>query len=67
MTKIFFFKNPNVRKWISDVIKIGFSMFGGCFIFGSIYILIGLENLLDKKIKIYPLIILDNVSLVFLL
>ena len=42
-----FFKNPNVRKWISDVIKIGFGVcLGGVLFFGSIIILVGLENLL---------------------
>ena len=42
-----FLKNPNVRKWISDVIKIGFGVcLGGVLFFGSIYILIGLERLI---------------------
>ena len=48
MTKILLFlKNPNVLKWISDVIKIGFGVcLGGVLFFGSIYILIGLEKLI---------------------
>ena len=42
-----FFKGNNVRKWISDVIKIGFGVcLGGVLFFGSIYILVGLERLL---------------------
>ena len=41
-----FTKKPSIRSWISDVIKIGFGVcFGGVLFFGSIYILIGLEQL----------------------
>ena len=40
-------KNPSVRKWISDVIKIGFGVcLGGVLFFGSIYILMGFEKLI---------------------
>ena len=40
-------KNPSVHKWISDVIKIGFGVcLGGVLFFGSIYILVGLEQLI---------------------
>ena len=40
-------KNPLVHKWISDVIKIGFGVcLGGVLFFGSIYILVGLEQLI---------------------
>ena len=42
-----FLKSPNVRRWLSDVIKIGFGVcLGGVLFFGSIYILVGLEKLL---------------------
>ena len=34
-----FFKNPNVRKWISEVIKIGFGVcLGGVLFFGLMFI-----------------------------
>ena len=42
-----FFKNPNVRKWISDVIKIGFGVcLGGLLFFGVLFVFMKIEGTL---------------------
>ena len=42
-----FLKNPNVRKWISDVIKIGFGVsLGGVLFFGVLFIFMKIEGTL---------------------
>ena len=48
MTKIKeFFKRPNLRKWISDVIKIGFGVcLGGVLFFGVLFIFMKIEGTL---------------------
>ena len=40
-------KNPNVRKWISDVIKIGVGVcFGDVLFFGALFIFMKIEGTL---------------------
>ena len=42
-----FLKRPNVRKWISDVIKIGFGVsLGGVIFFGVLFIFMKIEGTL---------------------
>ncbi len=42
-----FLKSPNVRKWISDVIKIGFGVsLGGVIFFGVLFIFMKIEGTL---------------------
>ena len=42
-----FFKRPNLRKWISDVIKIGFGVcLGGVLFFGVLFVFMKIEGTL---------------------